>query len=28
MSFTEHQPKNSDTISVVSAKYDNKIKQK
>jgi hypothetical protein len=28
MSFTEYQPKNSDIISVVSAKCDNKIKQK
>ena len=28
MSFTEYQPTKSDIISVVSAKYDNKIKQK
>jgi len=28
MSFTEYQPKNSNIIRVVSANYDNKIKQK
>jgi hypothetical protein len=28
MSFTEYQPNNSGIVSVVSAKDDNKIKQK